>query len=80
MTCREFVDFLDRFLDRSLPPALTRQFEEHLTTCANCRNYLDSYWQSRDAARAALGAEDEPVPAKVPEGLVKAILAARRRD
>jgi hypothetical protein len=76
MTCRDFADFLDEFLERSLPPELTRQFGEHLKICADCRNYLHGYQQAGQAARAALGAADDAVPARVPEGLVKAILSA----
>ena len=77
MTCRDFADFLDQFLERSLPLELTRQIDEHLKICADCQHYLDSYRQAGEAARAALGAADDAVAARLPHGLVKALLAAR---
>jgi anti-sigma factor RsiW len=77
MTCRDFAEFLDRFLDGSLPATQARQFDAHLKICGDCRNYLDGYRQAGRAARAALGDANDPVPPEVPEGLLKAILAAR---
>lgn len=79
MTCRDFADFLDRYLGGELPAELSRQFDEHLGACPDCRNYLETYRQTIRAGRAALGAEGEPVPPAVPDGLVKAILAARAK-
>jgi predicted anti-sigma-YlaC factor YlaD len=79
MTCQDFANFLDRFLEGSLPAALAQEFDEHLKICADCRNYLDGYRQTGQAARAALRASADPVPAEVPEKLVAAILAARAR-
>jgi predicted anti-sigma-YlaC factor YlaD len=79
MTCQDFANFLDRFLEGSLPAALAREFGEHLKICADCRNYLDGYRQTGQAARAALGHSADPVPPAVPEKLVAAILAARAR-
>jgi anti-sigma factor RsiW len=78
MTCRDFADFLDRFITGELPAPLATQFEAHLGECQACRNYLDGYRKTMQASRAALGAQGDPVPPQVPESLVKAILAARR--
>jgi predicted anti-sigma-YlaC factor YlaD len=77
MTCRDFADVLDQFLDGTLPAALARQLDDHLKICIDCRNYLDGYRQAGPTARAALGNANDPVPPAVPEELVKAILTAR---
>ncbi|HEX5050693.1 MAG TPA: zf-HC2 domain-containing protein [Planctomycetota bacterium] len=79
MTCREFAEFLDAFLARTLLAEEDRAFRRHLAVCADCVNYLDTYRRTVDACRQ-LGADDEQVPADVPEDLVHAILAARRKQ
>jgi predicted anti-sigma-YlaC factor YlaD len=80
LTCREFVDFLDDYLARSLAGEALASFEKHLSDCPPCVAYLQTYEQSIRMGRAALKGSDERVPEAVPEDLVQAILAARRRD
>lgn len=78
MTCREFAEFLDAYLRGELAPAERAEFERHLVVCEACVNYLASY---RETVRLAqLAFTDEALPADVPEDLVRAILAARKRD
>ena len=74
MTCRDFADFLDRYLAGELPPAALASFEHHLSECPNCRRYLAQY---RDAMALGRTAFRVTVPADVPEDLVAAILTAR---
>jgi anti-sigma factor RsiW len=78
MTCRELVEFLMDYLDGVLPEPERSCFEEHLGECPDCIAYLASY---REAVR--LGKEacttGDAIPAEVPEDLVRAVLAARRR-
>jgi len=78
VTCREFADFMMDYLSDELSSESRGQFEHHLTVCANCRNYLTSYEETVKLGKRAFDDEDAPLPADVPEGLVKAILAARR--
>lgn len=74
--CRDFVDELPQFLDDELAPDARRRFDRHLSVCADCRAYLDSYRAALSLTAAAFhAAEPEPLP----EGLVRSILAARRR-
>lgn len=78
MTCSEFTEFLDRYLDGDLPPEEAREFERHLVVCRMCVAYLETYKQTVEMGKAALGGADgDEVPADVPEDLVKAILASR---
>lgn len=74
ITCREVADFLMGYLDRELDVATRESFEEHLACCPPCVHYLESYRKTVELARKV--AED--VPERVPEELVKAILAARK--
>ena len=77
MTCRDFADFLDRYLAATLPAPIVSRFERHLDVCPNCQRYLAQY---RDTIALGRRAFDEPaatVPTEVPDDLVAAILTAR---
>jgi anti-sigma factor RsiW len=76
VTCQELVEFLMNYLDGALSEAERSLFEEHLGECPDCVAYLATY---QDAVRLgkAVCAGEGPVPAEVPEDLVRAILAAR---
>jgi anti-sigma factor RsiW len=78
MRCREFIDFLDDYMDGALPIAQRHFFDEHLAGCLDCQTYLESYKRTVRLGKLALADGDGPVPADVPESLVRAILAARR--
>lgn len=78
MNCRELIEFLVDYRDGHLPPEQRAEFERHLAICGPCVTYLKTYEQTIRLAKCCCG-EDRPVPADVPEELVKAILAARRR-
>lgn len=79
ITCREFVDFLDDYLARRLEPTRLAEFNDHLSGCPPCVAYMHTYQDSIRLAKAALARSDAPVPDDVPEDLVAAILAARRK-
>jgi anti-sigma factor RsiW len=79
MTCREVVEFLADYLSGGLPAAQRATFEEHIAECKACVAYLRSYERSVKLTRGAFkGPECEPPP-EIPEELVDAILAARKR-
>jgi len=78
MTCRELIEFLDRYVDGDLLPAHRHEFERHLAACAACREYLAGYRQAIRLGRAALRPHPDPVAQGVPPDLVEAVLAARR--
>jgi anti-sigma factor RsiW len=78
VTCRELADFIADYLAGTLPAETRAQFERHMGVCTNCVSYLDGYKTTVELGRRAFDDPDAPVPATVPEELVKAILAARR--
>ena len=78
MTCRELVEFLADYLAGELAPDVWRVFETHLGDCPECATYLRGYADAIRLARAC-AETDDAVPAEVPERLVQAIVAARRR-
>lgn len=77
MTCREFVAFLDDYLGGVLPEEERARFNAHLAACASCVAYMKTYQAAVEMGRAVLRRSEEPVPAGVPEELVRAILASR---
>ncbi len=79
MTCREVTEFFAEYLAGELPPEQHRVFTEHLDGCPACVAYLKSYEETVRLGKAAFSQPDEPVSDDIPEELVQAILAARRK-
>lgn len=77
MKCRDFVEFLMAYLDGELPEEQRATFEEHMVECPPCVTYLDTYAETLRLGRTLCRDPEGPVPEDVPEGLVRAILAAR---
>jgi anti-sigma factor RsiW len=80
VNCREFVDFLMEYLDGELPQRQRGVFEGHMEDCPSCVTYLDSYRETVRLGRELCADPEDPVPADVPESLVRAILAAREQE
>ena len=77
MTCEELVEFLSRYVEKDLPPDQAAEFEKHVGACPPCEAYLDSFQTTLKLGKDACASEEaEPIP----ERLVQAILAARRKD
>ena len=79
LTCREFVELLYDYLLGGLGPERTAAMNSHLAACPSCVAYLKTYEASIRMGRMALAPSDDPVPAEVPDALVRAVLSARRR-
>ena len=76
ITCRQLIDFIASYRENALTRDQRTEFERHLEVCPSCVAYLKTYEQTVLLAKASA---DEPVPAEIPEPLVKAILDARRK-
>ena len=55
-------------------------FDRHLSRCPSCRAYLTQYRATVAAGKEAFAEPDAALPADVPEDLIQAILASRRRN
>jgi len=75
--CREFVMFMNEYLEEVLPLERRAAFEAHLAVCPPCVKYLKSYEQTIRMGKAVFRKLDEEVPDSVPEDLVQAILKSR---
>ena len=78
ISCREFVEFLDDYLEGRLSEAQRTSFEAHTNVCPPCLEYLRTYRDAAPLARAALR-DLADVPEEIPDDLVAAILAAKDR-
>ncbi len=78
ITCKEFEDFVLRYLDDELPKQQRAIFELHMRLCRECREYLAAYRRTIDIGREAFKSDDETMLDDVPEDLIKAILEARK--
>ena len=79
MTCREFVEFLWRYIDHDLSPTERATFDDHLAKCPHCGKYLQQYQEATHLGKAAVTASDAPVPMDIPEDLIQAILKSRTK-
>jgi len=78
LTCRELAEFLADYLAGELSESERDRFEAHLRICPACAAYVGTYREAIRLGRLAWAPESDPVlPTDVPEGLVRAILAAR---
>lgn len=80
MRCSDFIAFLWKYFENELSAEEREEFDSHLSICPACVNYLQNYRQTVEMGREAFAsAPDDPVPQDVPEELIEAILASRKK-
>jgi anti-sigma factor RsiW len=85
ITCREISEFLLSYLESELEPDARAEFERHLHYCPPCVHYLDGYRETIELVRRCVRGDEAPAcdPSPrahqpPPEGLIQAILAAKK--
>ncbi len=73
-SCKHCIEFLMAYLDGELPERERAAFDAHMALCPPCREYLKSYVAS---VRLCESQRRTSGSAKMPEEMVRAILAAR---
>ena len=78
VTCEHLAEFLMEYVDGRVPDEQRFVFDSHIAFCKDCEVYVANYRHTLDLTRdlAAPGTAAEPMP----EALVRAILAARKRE
>lgn len=79
LTCKQLQDFLADYADDSLPAEQRDEFHRHLAICPSCVYYVEQYKTTIALGKAAFDCPDDAPPADVPEELIQAILAARKK-
>ncbi len=59
ITCREMVELMTDYLEGALPPDDRARFEEHLSICDGCTNYLA---QLRETIKVTGMLTEEQIP------------------
>lgn len=76
MNCKEFAEFLDDYLSGEQPEDVRAVFESHLEGCPCCKHYLRGYQETIKLGKSLCDEPCSGVPGKVPEQLLKAVMAA----
>jgi predicted anti-sigma-YlaC factor YlaD len=79
VTCREATEFLSDYLADELPSDVRSVFEEHLSICPGCREYLNQFRATLEAGTDAFPAQESDATTRMPEELVRSITAAMVR-
>lgn len=82
ISCSEFEQFIDGYLDKSLNTKEITVFERHIKLCRECRDYLTAYQNSIILGKAAFAADSDnhQIPDEVPTELLHAILEAKQQE
>ncbi len=70
LTCKEFLQELNDYLDDSVDSELRRHLEAHVTECPNCFVIFDT---TRQTLRVYKGMEAQCIPENVHSRLMKAL-------
>lgn len=79
LTCKEFDDFMVDYLDNGLPVWQKFMCWLHVKMCAECAEFVREYNHTIKLGKNACDAPDAPVSDAVPEELIKAALAHRKK-
>ena len=81
VTCLEFEQFIDGYLDDSLAPKEAKVFNRHIKICKDCGDYLAKYQRTVTQGKAVFSADvlDSAVPEAVPSGLVDAVQQVKQQ-
>ena len=80
ISCRELIELLSSYEDDTLEPERRAVFDRHIGICPPCLAYLASYRATVAAGRSVCDEEDDELPEDLPDELLRAILAARRKS
>ena len=78
ITCKEYVDFIQRLLDGELSEGERREFDAHMGICPSCIDYRESIKTTRKCCKGLCEEGGDQLPADVPEQLIQAILKAKK--
>ena len=72
LTCKQFLQELDQYLEKSLDPAQYAELQKHVNECPNCFVVCDT---TEKTLKVFKGMECKPVPADIHTRLMAAVQA-----
>jgi anti-sigma factor RsiW len=78
LSCKEFIEFLDDYAGGGQDARVREAFERHIADCPPCADYLRDYLKTIGLVKSCCDAR--AAKEKAPEGLIRAILAARKEQ
>ncbi len=79
LTCSEFDDFMVDYLEGNLSAWQRFSCWLHVTMCKECPHFIEQYLRTIALGKEAFDTPDDALPESVPEDLVKAAMAHRKR-
>ena len=76
MTCQEFNDLINDYIDEEMTPKSKKEFEGHLEGCAKCRKALDYYTGVVEGLRSV---PEEKCPDSVVERIFESVPMEREK-
>jgi hypothetical protein len=70
LTCKDFLNELNEFLDESVDPEIRHSLQEHVNECPNCWVVLDTTKRTIQVYR---GQEPQPIPSEIHDRLMDAV-------
>ncbi len=70
LTCKDFLQELNEYLDEEAQPEVRRELEEHLNECPNCWVVCDT---TKKTIAIYKGMDEYPIPASAHDKLVDAL-------
>lgn len=80
LTCKEFDDFMVDYLGDGLPVWQKFTCWLHVKMCRECTYFVREYQRTIELGKTAFDDLDDQVPDSVPDELIKAALAHRRKN
>ncbi len=74
LTCLEFEEFIDDYIDGNLPASVSRKVYLHLIACWDCKSYIRAYKRSIEMSKAFCDKLDSEVLEDVPDELISIVL------
>lgn len=70
LTCKDFLNELNEFLDESVDPEIRHKLQAHVNECPNCWVVLDTTKRTIQVYR---GQDPQPIPDEIHERLMEAV-------
>ena len=75
-TCKQMTDLVFNYLNDKLSPDAKRDFQQHLSICPDCVNFLNTYKKTVSVTRSV---QPEEIPPKVRNNILNFLRGRMRK-